>query len=117
MTETIFNFPVREKVAETGRSIIYRIAYRGGTAILKVLKASAPSLSDIARFKQEYAILTRLNIDGVTIPYEIIDAPEGLAIVHYGQAFGSIDDFIRDGDAVDIKSREYGILLFEARDV
>ncbi len=70
-----------QKIAESPRTITYRIEYKDSTAILKVFNIKQYSLSDFIRFKQEYEIIMNPDISGIVKPYEFIDTHEGFGIV------------------------------------
>ena len=65
--DKINDYEILEKVTETRSSVIYRARKDGhhNTNIIKLLKSKKPSLSEVARFKQEYEIIKNVNIDGL----------------------------------------------------
>ncbi|MBU0991790.1 MAG: diguanylate cyclase [Proteobacteria bacterium] len=102
----IKNYEVIERVAETRGSLVYRARKDGekSTVIIKVLKAKYPSLSDIARFKQEYEIIRSFEFDGVIKTFEILQDSDDFALV--------LEDF----EGISIKEflcrRQFDIPLF-----
>ncbi len=65
--ERIGDYHIVEKVAETHHSIVYRARRDGShdTVIIKTLKAVYSSPAEIARFRQEYELISRIRLAGV----------------------------------------------------
>ncbi len=74
---------MNDVIAETDHSIIYRGTggEKGKPVVIKYIKAARPSLSEIARFKNEYSLIKNLKIDGVVDSYEFIELPNEYALV------------------------------------
>ncbi|MCP4130134.1 MAG: AAA family ATPase [bacterium] len=81
--KTIANYIILEKIDETRSSMLYRGRKKDAaeTVIIKVLKNTYPSDSDIARFRHEYDILRTINIDGIVKAHDIIEFIDGIAII------------------------------------
>ncbi|MCP4137483.1 MAG: AAA family ATPase [bacterium] len=79
----ILEYKIIEKIDETDNSIVFRGEKKKdeGTVIIKVLKTGYSSLSEIARFKQEYRLIKSLDIDGIVKTYSIADYENGIAII------------------------------------
>ncbi len=72
--QTIQNYTILNKIAETRGSLVYRARKSDGkdTFIIKALKANRPTASDIARFKHEFEIIQTIELDGIIKTFEII---------------------------------------------
>ncbi|MCU0846471.1 MAG: trifunctional serine/threonine-protein kinase/ATP-binding protein/SpoIIE family protein phosphatase [Spirochaetes bacterium] len=81
--KTISDYTVIEKISETGKSIIYRAQKERDKKkyIIKVLKNVYPSPSETARFRQEYEIIKKLDMDGIVKTYDIINFENNFAII------------------------------------
>ncbi|MDJ0765003.1 MAG: AAA family ATPase [Myxococcota bacterium] len=81
--DTIANYAILEQVAETKHSIVYRGRKQGNaeTAIIKVLNAEDPSPSEVARFKQEYELIQRIDLEGVVKTFGITEHQGRFAII------------------------------------
>ncbi|MCP4130560.1 MAG: AAA family ATPase [bacterium] len=79
----ILDYSILEKVGETIRSVIYRCRKEeeDSTVIIKVLKIEYPTPSEIARFKQEYMIIKKVDIPGIIKTYNIIDFEKSFALI------------------------------------
>lgn len=62
---SIAGYEILETVHESARSLIYRARRDRTSVILKVLKPEYPSPDAIARFRSEYDITCKLNLEGV----------------------------------------------------
>ncbi len=81
--ENIADYTILQKIDETGHSLVYRAQKKNEaeTFIIKAIKAENPSASEIARFKQEYELIKRIEIDGVIKVFDIIRHGDGFALV------------------------------------
>ncbi len=79
----ISNYNITEKIDETRGSYIYRASRENDqrTYIIKELKSANPTPSDIARFKNEYEIIKKLDIKGVIKTYDILEYEGKIALV------------------------------------
>ncbi|MCP4132042.1 MAG: SpoIIE family protein phosphatase [bacterium] len=79
----ILQYNILEKLEETRGSILYRVRKENEdkTFILKELKSKDPTPSEIARFKQEYNLIRKIDIDGVIKTYEILEYDNKIALV------------------------------------
>ncbi|MGC9194333.1 MAG: serine/threonine protein kinase, partial [Syntrophobacteraceae bacterium] len=102
MSDKIFNFILRQVLAKTPNANVYRVENDGGTAVLKVLRTGNPSVTELARFKQEYTILKGLKIEGIVCPIDIIESGEGIAILEKDYAgLQSLKDVIKKKKKLD----------------
>ncbi|MBZ8180261.1 ATP-binding sensor histidine kinase [Oscillatoria salina] len=71
------------QICESSNSLVYRGIREEDNrrAILKLLKAEYPTQQDLTRYRQEYQILSKLNIDGVIKAYNLIPYQRSLVIV------------------------------------
>ncbi|WP_310488291.1 hypothetical protein, partial [Chamaesiphon sp. VAR_69_metabat_338] len=69
-------FPDRQdlvQIYESANSIVYRSIGSLGDrpAILKVLRSDCPTPGELTRYKQEYAIVRSLQLEGVVRAYDL----------------------------------------------
>ena len=83
MRRVIANYLLTEKIYESINSEVYRGIREsdGQTFILKVLKQDYPTPQELIRYKQEYQITRKLNLDGVIKAYSLESYQRTLAIV------------------------------------
>lgn len=76
-------YQVVEKVGVGRRCAVYRAygKHERHWVIVKVLRAEAPTLDDIALLKQEYAILEGVEHDGILRPYGLLPHHTGHALI------------------------------------
>jgi predicted ATPase/serine phosphatase RsbU (regulator of sigma subunit) len=81
--EKIQNYTITQKIAETRSSFVYRGHKAGakGTVIIKVMKATYPSASEIARFKQEYELIKSISLENIIKTYELLEHNDSFALV------------------------------------
>lgn len=79
----ISRYDLKEKIAETRSSAVYRGEDPGSgeKVIIKILKTAFPSLSEIARFKQEYQLIKKNVHDGVVAIYDYIEQANSIALI------------------------------------
>lgn len=81
--EKVGHYTLREKIHETGHSVIYR-GYKDEESqpvIVKLLKTLYPSPSEIARFRQEYELIKSINLDGVIKTYDLISEDDRFVLI------------------------------------
>ena len=81
--ERIQDYKILEKLIETRDAFIYKGRKEGddNTVIIKILKMSFPSSSDIARFKQDYKIIMDMDFEGILKTHEIITHEGGIVLI------------------------------------
>lgn len=81
--EKLANYTIVAQIAETRKSIVYRGEREDDhkPVILKVLKTHSPTPAEVARFKQAYAMVQKLDLDGVIKIYAFVEGSHGYAIV------------------------------------
>ncbi len=80
---TLANYQITEQIYESSRSRVYR-GMREDDAkpvIIKVLKQEYPTHQELARYKQEYEIISSLNLEGVIRAYSLEKYQRSLAII------------------------------------
>ncbi|MCP4132038.1 MAG: SpoIIE family protein phosphatase [bacterium] len=97
----ILQYNILKKLEETRGSVIYRARkeHENNTVIIKELKSHNPTPSEIARFRQEYEIIKKVDIDGVIKTYEILEYDNRIALV--------LEDF----DGISLKNLDKNIEL------
>ncbi len=81
--QQIGDYQILETIAESRASFVYR-AQAGSsskTVILKALKTRNPTPSEIARFRQEYRLIRKVDLPGVIRVTDFVEHQEGLALV------------------------------------
>ncbi|MGE5474929.1 MAG: diguanylate cyclase [Ignavibacteriales bacterium] len=103
--EKIFDYIILEKIYETSKSVVYRGKKEGQeqTNIIKVLISNYPTLSEIARFKQECEIIKSLDIDGIVKIYEMVEQDNKFALVQEDFNGISLKDYLKN-NKIDIKT-------------
>lgn len=81
--KTFQDYTLLEQVAETRGAMVYRGTKQGEASpvIIKVLKVTAPSVSNIARVKKEYDIIQSICHEGVVRAIDIIEHKGQIAVV------------------------------------
>lgn len=98
-------YKVIEKIFESKKTKIYR-AYSAKlqcNVIIKLLRESHPSASELTRFKQEFDIQSNLNIEGVVKCYDVEKYNNTLCIILEDFEGVSISDMIKANGAFSIK--------------
>ena len=83
MRRVIANYLLTEKIYESANSEVYRGTRESDRQpfILKVLKQDYPTAQELTRYKQEYEITRKLNLDGVIKAYGLEPYQRTLVIV------------------------------------
>ena len=83
MRRVIANYLLREKIYESVNSEVYRGSRESDrqSFILKVLKQDYPTAQELTRYKQEYEITRKLNLDGVIKAYGLEPYQRTLVII------------------------------------
>lgn len=77
----IAGYEVIAKLHESSRSRVYRGQRNRRSAILKVMQAEYPSLEELGRYRLEYEIINRLNLEGIAKAYGLEPHQNGLVLV------------------------------------
>ncbi|MFH2059227.1 MAG: AAA family ATPase [Pseudomonadota bacterium] len=103
--QKIIDYKIIEKINDTRNYLVYRGQKDDDkkTIIIKALKTKSPSLSEIARFKYEYAIIKSIDFDGVVKNYDFLEYDEGFALVLEDFNGISLKEAIKN-ETFDIKS-------------
>ena len=77
------HYKIGEKLYENGRTLICRGDHpsKRKTAVLKILKPEAATKENVARFKREFEVISRINLPGVVKAYGLEDYQGGLVMV------------------------------------
>ncbi len=83
IADEIQGYIIHEKLTETRSSIVYRGGKDGSeeTVILKALKAQLPSPTEIARFRQEYELIKKIDCEGVIKIHDFVEYNGAFAII------------------------------------
>ncbi|GAB6042369.1 response regulator [Endothiovibrio diazotrophicus] len=83
MTIKVAGYEVIERLQETARTVVYRARDRQGegTVVLKVARHDAAPREARARARREYAMLTRLRLDGVIEVRALVEEQHRLVLV------------------------------------
>ena len=90
MMNKFADYILQEKIQETRNSIIYR-GHRENEKeplIIKLLKTSNPTPAEIARFKQEYELVRKLDIPDIIKIFDLVKQDDQYAIIE--EDFGGI---------------------------
>jgi predicted ATPase/serine phosphatase RsbU (regulator of sigma subunit) len=103
--DKIQDYAIIEKIAETRGSLVYRGRKEDeqDTMVIKVLKTRYPSLSDVARYKQEYDLIKSIDLEGVIKTYDLLEHDGTFALVLEDFDGISIRDLLKKKKSYDIK--------------
>jgi predicted ATPase/serine phosphatase RsbU (regulator of sigma subunit) len=103
--DRIQDYAILEKIAETRGSLVYRGRKEGeeGTVVIKVLKTRYPTLSEIARYKQEYDLIRSINLEGVIRSYDLLEHDGTFALVLEDFDGISIHEQLKKKKSYDVK--------------
>ncbi|HEY9628803.1 MAG TPA: AAA family ATPase [Coleofasciculaceae cyanobacterium] len=78
----VAGYEVIAKLHESSRSLVYR-GQRSDrqSSILKVMQAEYPSLEELGRYRLEYEIINRLNLEGIAQAYGLEPYQNGLVLI------------------------------------
>ncbi|MDD5524455.1 MAG: serine/threonine-protein kinase, partial [Smithella sp.] len=104
--EKFANYILREKIHETRNSIIYRGNKENETQplIIKLLKTAYPTPSEIARFKQEYNLVKKLDIQNIIKIFDLVEHDDKYAIIE--------EDFGGESIKEKLKIEKFGLKSF-----
>lgn len=79
----IYGYEIIEHLSETRGAVLHRGLRpdHGGTVLVKTLKASSPSPTEVARFKQEYETIRNLDLNGVVKTVDLVIGGKVFALV------------------------------------
>lgn len=94
---TIPGYQILTQVYESINSKVYRAIRETDqqSFIIKILQQDYPTLSELTRYKQEYEITHRLNLDGVIKAYQLIPYQGSLAMILEDFGAMSLKEFIQ----------------------
>ncbi|HPU89523.1 MAG TPA: AAA family ATPase [Spirochaetota bacterium] len=94
-------YTIFEMIDETSRSLVHRGRRDsdGTGVVIKLLKTDRATPTDLARFRQEYAIIREIDDEGVVRTLDIIDCDGGIAIVMEDFGGVSLKRALREGKA------------------
>jgi predicted ATPase/serine phosphatase RsbU (regulator of sigma subunit)/tRNA A-37 threonylcarbamoyl transferase component Bud32 len=103
--DKIQDYAIIEKIAETRGSLVYRGRKEDeqNTVVIKLLKTKFPTLSEIARFKQEYELIRGIDLDGVIKTYDLLEHDGSFALVLEDFDGTSIKDQLKKKKSYDVK--------------
>ncbi|MBN1470529.1 MAG: protein kinase, partial [Syntrophaceae bacterium] len=104
--EKIGNYILREKILETKNSIIYRGHKKNASQplIIKCLKTTHSTPSEIARFRQEYERIKKLDIKGVIKTFDVLHYKEGFVLCQEDFVGIPIKHHLEKKEILDLKS-------------
>ncbi|MBU1195527.1 MAG: diguanylate cyclase [Proteobacteria bacterium] len=81
--KTFQDYTVLEQIAQTRGAMVYRGIKQGESSpvIIKVLKVTAPSVSNIARVKKEYDIICSICHDGIVRVIDMVEHKGQIAVI------------------------------------
>ncbi len=95
--EKFANYVLQEKIHETRNSIIYRGHKENESQpfIIKLLKTVYPTPSEIARFKQEYNLVKKLDIKNIIKIIDLVEDNNKYAIIEEDFGGVSLKDMLK----------------------
>ncbi|MGB8700813.1 MAG: AAA family ATPase [Thermosynechococcaceae cyanobacterium] len=96
MPYTLKGYQILEKLYDGAQTLVYRGQRKTDqrSVIVKILKNPYPTLTELARFRHQYAILQRLDVPGVLKAYSLEQSQKGLALILEDYGGISLHDFI-----------------------
>lgn len=96
-------YTLLEPLGENLHTVVHRArqSESGLTVIIKSFKAKHPPLSEVARFKHEYELIRKIDHPGVVKVLDIIDTPDGPALVLEDFGGVSLKQAIEEGPELD----------------
>ncbi|MFZ1984201.1 MAG: serine/threonine-protein kinase PknK, partial [Desulfatitalea sp.] len=93
-----------EPISETLNSMVYRACKTETreSVVIKVLKVENPSPSEVARFKHEYELIRKLDMDGVVRVLDIIAAEGRFALVLEDFSAVSLKEYLQASLPLDL---------------
>lgn len=103
--EKFSNYILQEIIHETRNSIIYRGYKENETQplVIKLLKTANPTPSEIARFKQEYNLVQKLNIENIIKIFDLVEHNNQYAIIEEDFGGKSLKEMLKT-EKIDLKS-------------
>lgn len=103
--EKFANYILNEKIHETRNSVIFRgnKETEDLPLIIKLLKTTNPTSSEVARFKQEYNLVRNLNIDNIIKIFDLVEYDNQYAIIEEDFGGVSLKDLLTRKE-LDLKS-------------
>ncbi|OQY56897.1 MAG: serine/threonine-protein kinase PknK [Candidatus Parabeggiatoa sp. nov. 2] len=98
---TLANYQILSKIYESDNSVVYRgiLNEDNQPVILKVLKENYPTPEELTRYRQEYEITRRFNLDGVINAYSLFK--------HQNTLVMCLEDFGGDSLKVWLAERQF----------
>ncbi len=83
MSNFNIDYTIIDQLYESHNSLVYRAILKKNNQpiILKILKENYPTLSELARYKQEYEITRSFNVDGIIKAYNLQRYDNSLVMV------------------------------------
>ncbi|MBN1364546.1 MAG: diguanylate cyclase [Syntrophaceae bacterium] len=103
--EKFADYILREKIHETRNSVIYRGHKEKETQpfIIKLLKTAYPTPSEIARFKQEYNLVRKIDVQNIIKIFDLVEYDNKYAIVEEDFGGKSLKETLK-ADGLGLKS-------------
>ncbi len=96
--EKVLNYTLIKQIGETSKSTIYKAKKdsEDKTVIIKSLNISYPSASEIARFKQEFELVRKLDIDGIIKVIDILELNDKYYIIQEDTNYTTLKALIKN---------------------
>src|ERR687885_921400 len=97
---TLPGYQILEQIYESVNSLVYRAIRQQDNqfVILKLLKKDYPTPPEITRYKQEYEITRKLNLDGVVHAYGLEPYQRSLAIILEDFGASSLKELMNESE-------------------
>ncbi|MCP4135188.1 MAG: serine/threonine-protein kinase PknK, partial [bacterium] len=107
-------YEILEKLDDTRKTSVFRgrkLPHDADTVIIKILNTGYSTVSEIARFKQEYEILRNLHIEGVRQTCDVVENDDEIALILEDFDAVSLQEYIRERKPELKEFLEIGITL------
>jgi predicted ATPase/signal transduction histidine kinase len=94
---TIQGYQIREAIYEGVNTVVYRGQRNQDRqpVILKILNTEYPTPTDVAKFRHQYEIAKKLDLEGIVKPYELVNYQNTTALILEDFGGTSLSNFLR----------------------
>lgn len=113
--QAISGYTITEKIHESAKSVIYR-AWRtcdGLPVAIKTLNTDYPSLSELIRLRNQYAIAKNLDLIGIIKPLNLEQSSNGFALILEDFGGISLKDYLACRETTIAEQLKIGIQIAE----
>ncbi|MDB9515591.1 hypothetical protein PN466_01275, partial [Roseofilum reptotaenium CS-1145] len=104
MTPTLPGYQIGSKIYEGERTLVYQGTRLSDSlnVVIKLLRNSYPSFSELVQFRNQYAISKNLNSTGIVVPLSLERYGSGYALVMPEEGAISLDKAVAKEESLDL---------------